>query len=60
MPTESSSLQADFGPAGSRSTDADRRWRRFITPSALLIEIPVASALIAAALLATLPGQAGV
>jgi hypothetical protein len=34
---------------------ADPRWRQFTTPSALLIEIPFAVALIAAALLATLP-----
>jgi hypothetical protein len=52
---ELSSLNAELEPAGEISSVSERRWRQFTTVSALLIEIPLALALIAAALLATLP-----
>jgi hypothetical protein len=58
MPTDMSPLQAELEPADHNAAEADRRWRQFTTPSALLIEIPLALAVIAAALLATLPGLA--
>ncbi len=58
MPTDMSSGQAELAPADDNPAEADRRWRQFTTPSALLIEIPLALAVIAAALLATLPGLA--
>lgn len=69
MKTESHLSQADRAPqlvlpdtgpaqAATTPTAGDRRWRQFTTVSALLIEIPLALALIAAALLATLPGLA--
>jgi hypothetical protein len=50
-----SSADVEQGSATNDLSAADPRWRQFTTPSALLIEIPFAVALIAAALLATLP-----
>jgi hypothetical protein len=55
MAPKLSSADAELGPAADDLSAADPRWRQFTTPSALLIEIPFAVALIAAALLATLP-----
>jgi hypothetical protein len=58
MPPEASPLQPELAPEGDGLAEADRRWRQFTSPSALLVEIPLALAVIAAALLATLPSLA--
>ncbi len=45
-------------PAQADVAVRHRRWRQLTSVAALLVEIPLALALIAAALLATLPGMA--